>query len=691
MRTETRTVDRPFAFVVLACLLAVLPARAEEPNQPELLETNSRAPYVHRITLYAEDGSAINPKDPRPPPYSSRATCGKCHPYGAISHGWHFNAPDADSPAGRPGEPWFLVDEKTGTVQAISGRGWPGTLRPQDAKLTHWQMVKTFGRHMPGGGFGEPGQDVIAKSPERLRWGISGRREIDCMFCHATDQSHDPAEAARQIEAENFRWAPTAALGLAVVRGEARKAPDDWDPLAPPDPDRPEQAGPRLIYDRSRFDADDRVLFNITRRPSTDRCYFCHTVREVGPAAPDDLVGPRDVHIAAGLLCVDCHRNDISHAIVRGYEQEATERDDPSLAAFSCEGCHLGSEGSRDISVALGGRYSAPHPLHRGLPPVHLEKLTCTACHSGPWPGTRTRQVQTAMAHRLGLTSRDRPAELPPAIVEPVFVREEDGKIGAHRLAAVAGRDKPYTWALAHDVRPAAQALGVRGCTDCHAADAAFFFGQVVCPRGGGQEPATWEMASFQQYDSRLARAWALAFRGRTMFKWYGFTCAAVLCLVLLCAAIDTLAGSSPMPAAGVTRASRLELAVRGVGLVGVAINAATAFGSKWTSGDFGGWALMVHMTGAGLVILAATGTGLLWMRRHRGDGGVRSVAFWLLLACVLVLMSTMLVAMLPLVGQVGQERLVVWHGRAAASLLVLLLIYAVLAFAGRRSRGKMS
>ena len=38
---------------------------------------------------------------------------------------------------------------------------------------------------------------------------------------------------------------------------------------------------------------------------------------------------------------------------------------------------------------------------------------------------------------------------------------------------------KAYAWPIAHNVRPAAQSLGVRGCEDCHAADAPFYFGQV--------------------------------------------------------------------------------------------------------------------------------------------------------------------------------------------------------------------
>ncbi|GAG28266.1 unnamed protein product, partial [marine sediment metagenome] len=228
---------------------------AQQPATDEgvkLLKSDSQAPYVHRITLYDHEGAVIDPTDELAGPYSPRTTCAKCHDYGAISAGWHFNALLSTIPPGRPGEPWLLVDPLTGTQLPISGREWPGTLTPEEIGLTRWQFVLRFGRHLPGGGYGEPSDEEIANSPQAVRWGISGKLEIDCMFCHSADFRHDPAEAARQIEAENFKWAPTAALGLAVVRGEARKAPDDWDPLMPPDPDFPERAGPRLVWNTSR-------------------------------------------------------------------------------------------------------------------------------------------------------------------------------------------------------------------------------------------------------------------------------------------------------------------------------------------------------------------------------------------------------------------------------------------------------
>lgn len=527
---------------VLLWALVVPGAPADQGQEAEVagpLRADSAAPYIHRLTLYDHDGVAISPQDEPARPYSPRATCGKCHDYATISRGWHFNAPDRGVPPGRPGEPWFLMRDG-GTLVAVSGRGWPQTVGPAEAGLSNWQFVLRFGHHSPGGGFGEPSDEQLAASGRATRWQVSGRLEIDCMFCHSADQQHDPAEAARQIELENFRWAPTVALGLGVVRGSARSAPDDWDPLLPPDPDHPEQAGPMVIYNPARFDADDRVFFNITRRPSPRRCQFCHFAREVGQPPDSGRFDTQDVHLFAGLICVDCHRNRLDHMIIRGYPAEAAERGLPALAAFTCEGCHLGTLDG--VPLAGGGLYGAPHPEHPGLPPVHFEKLTCTACHSGPQPGPYARRFQTALAHGLGLATRDRHEDDPPRIIAPIFAKSGEetspgartpGRIGPYRLVwNVGGSQGYYRWPIAHNVRPASQALGAGGCTDCHAEGAPLFFGLAAAADDELARPV--RMYELHGASPNLARGWATAFRLRSAFKWLGFGCLGLMGLVLL-------------------------------------------------------------------------------------------------------------------------------------------------------------
>jgi len=408
--------------------LAGLAAPADETPAP--LHTGSITPYVHRITLYDEDGVAIAPGDVPVGAYSPRATCGKCHDYATISSGWHFNAGSPDVDAGRPGEPWVLTDPLTSTQLPVSLRPWSGTYSPGEVGLTRWEFLLEFGRHLPGGGFTEPDARTAAQTLEALRWAISGTLQIDCMVCHSCDRRYDRNETAKQIAKENFRWIPTAAMGLAVVRGEARKAPDDWDPLMPPNPDFPEQSGPSLVYDTSRFDPDDRVFFDITRNSPDYRCYFCHATREVGPGSPEAWQIDQDVHLSAGLGCTDCHRHGLDHAMTRAYEGEMGGAAAAVRPDLTCRGCHIGGrEPAASGGTASGGQFGAPYPLHRGIPPLHLELLACTACHSGPKPTADIRRFQTARAHGLGVGSTERTDTTPPEIFGPVYLHTTDGKL----------------------------------------------------------------------------------------------------------------------------------------------------------------------------------------------------------------------------------------------------------------------
>ncbi len=689
------------AAVVVLLLLALAPVHAEETEEAELLTTGSRSPYVHQLTLYDHDGTAISPDDTPAMAYSPQRTCGKCHPYGQISDGWHFSFNDPNAVAGRPGEPWLVVDPNGGAVRAISGRGWPGTQTPAQAGLSNWEYVKRFGHHIPGGGYGEPTRAVIDASDKWLRWSVSGPLEIDCMFCHSADQRHDPAAPAAQIEKENFRWSATAALGLAAVRGEASKAPDDWDPWMPPNPDRPEESGPTLIYDATRFDPDDRVFFNITRRVPNQRCYFCHTVRPVGEGAPEDWQRDTDVHLAAGLLCVDCHRHGLGHHMTRGYEGEANPTTQPAKASLTCRGCHLGEGDAATIAAALGGRLAAPHPQHRGFPPLHFEKLTCTACHAGPWPQPTTERVQTSLAHQLGLASRERHADTPPTIVQPVFVRNERDAIEPRRAVAVGTAGAPYTWPLAHDVRPAAQSLGVRGCDDCHASDAPLFFGTVALP------DEVRSMTAFHGYDATLAKVWGLGFVGRPIFKWFGIACAVLIAALLLRFACEVWqqrvlgvelpprSNVAPAPPPRLTSAYALPHAAVAIGAL---LQASTGFGTELVGAEFAGWPLLVHMGGAGLFIAGLTVTALQWARWCRPAATQPSTPtaltagqrwmFWLVLLLGLGMMGTMLSAMLPVFGYAAQDALIEIHETIGLVLLAALVVHTIVSLRARRARG---
>lgn len=387
----------------------------------------SRSLAVHRIPLKDAFDQKIIPTEKNPAPFSTRFTCAPCHVYETIAGGRHFNSFSAAAPAGRPGEPWIWLDERTGTQIPVSPRAWPGTFKPADLGLSAWDFTVMFGRHLPGGGPAEPEEN---EETPGSRWGVSGKAEINCLACHNAAKVQDHSEWARQMLRENFRWAGTAAAGFAEIGGMASRLKGTWDPADGPNPDDSEWAVvPTVKYDPALFDSKFQAFFDLTYPPGDRSCLACHSN---APAGSRKFDFDDDVHTAAGLSCSSCHRNDIAHDLVRGYEGEAA--DNPSLISsdFTCRACHLGEENKKELGNA--GRMGAPYPSHKGFPEVHFERLSCTVCHSGPLPADEPARVRTARANRLGIFGKaDWSTDL-PVVVEPVYQPDTNGKLTPHRM-----------------------------------------------------------------------------------------------------------------------------------------------------------------------------------------------------------------------------------------------------------------
>jgi hypothetical protein len=452
-------------FLVASTIWAI--ASASQVHAEDRARSDSDARYLHHIDLYDINNRKIRPDSTTP--YSPLNTCGRCHDYETISHGWHFNAFQPDSRAGRPGEPWIWTDIRTGTQLPLSyRRDWNHVYDPNTVGLTPWEMALHFGARIPGGNMhpGEStGQGKVDSTPssgdaldekddeaakeslpsdpigsvnsvaDSPRWKFSGTLEIDCMVCHAVSGAYDFVERGLQIDQENFAWAPTAALRLGAVKGETSSIKDDADP----DDEATQKKLPQVTYDPSRFHPDGKVFMDLVRKPSTNACYQCHSQRLVSEAGVEPRwTHDQDVHLRAGMDCVDCHRNGIDHHIVRGFagERHPSEPDDPSdapLETLSCQGCHLGANDADPADIAARpGRLGSPKPMHAGLPPVHFEKLSCTACHGGPIPRDQALQIMTSLAHGLGRKAHRTGAEL-PRIAAPVFLPGHDGRVGPHR------------------------------------------------------------------------------------------------------------------------------------------------------------------------------------------------------------------------------------------------------------------
>jgi hypothetical protein len=281
---------------------------------------------------------------------------------------------------------------------------------------------------MTGGGVTEPMDEKV--SPES-RWEVSGKLEINCMGCHNASRQQSHSEWAKQVLRHNFRWAATAASGIGEVGGMASRLPGTWDIFDGPNPDDTEWAVvPTVRYRSSLFDSKHRMFFDIAPRIEDQRCLACHSVTQVGE---NRLTTQQDIHSAAGIGCVDCHRNDISHGMVRGYEGETEDYQDEQIVEFTCRGCHMDKDLSKRGSKKAG-RMGAPYPAHAGIPAVHFEKLSCTVCHSGPFPSNESTGIRTSRGNRLGIYGVAQWATEWPQIVEPVFVRDRSGKIAPHRL-----------------------------------------------------------------------------------------------------------------------------------------------------------------------------------------------------------------------------------------------------------------
>jgi hypothetical protein len=125
-----------------------------------------------------------------------------------------------------------------------------------------------------------------------------------------------------------------------------------------------------------------------------------------------------------------------------------------------------------------------------------------------------------------------------------LFRPDGEGKLAAGRHAAA----EPVTWPLAHNVRPAQQALGWKGCVDCHSADSDFFFGGVT-----GRGPLLT-----QRVDQRSAiglmrlgsvhqRLFGLTFVVRPFLKFVLAACGFVLGALLLLAFLSFMGRWSGM------------------------------------------------------------------------------------------------------------------------------------------------
>lgn len=341
--------------------------------------------------LRDEDGNVIDPQkgENADKPYSPKMTCGACHEYAKITKGFHFTQgmgemPTAEQAArclwastpGNFGGNWcspaplyrYLSPKKNVSAATIDMTAFTfftspcGTCHPGGGPGEYDREGKRYDRWMrdPQSGFTSKGENNFDGDYYQARWSETGVLEADCLLCHMP--GYDFAGRKKQLAAWNFRWAATAGARFASVKGSVQKG----EPV-------------EVSYHKELFNPDGTIEPHIVREPRNEACLSCHA--QPGWKKRGANFSPRtDVHLRAGLKCVDCHPAGSSatdpriagkeeHQFGKGDDPGGLVRNDLDNTMIACTDCH-------DT-----GRMGAPVARHLWLPPLHLEAIACQTCH----------------------------------------------------------------------------------------------------------------------------------------------------------------------------------------------------------------------------------------------------------------------------------------------------------------------
>jgi len=141
------------------------------------------------------------------------------------------------------------------------------------------------------------------------------------------------------------------------------------------------------------------------------------------------------------------------------------------------------------------------------------------------WPRLSPNQVQEALA---ALTQS--------GVTNAVYV--SGGKVHQVVDGSLVSNDdeaaRPYLWPLAHDVRPARQALGSKACQDCHSMKAGFLFGRVAIDGPLADPNASVGMVEFERLEPRYTTLFAWTFVFRPYLKIVALTACALIAGVVV-------------------------------------------------------------------------------------------------------------------------------------------------------------
>lgn len=397
-----------FLVVIIALTLKQNKDGNLKPVSKELISTSGVCPPFF---LYDEDGILINPVTGfnSDKPYSPKQTCGKCHDYDLITEGYHFQQGKDETPTetmknrfqwvsspGNYGGNWCSPAPLYRALAAKSNKS------AKEIDMTSYDFVTaTCGACHPGGGsleFDRSGNrydKFMADSSNHMsamgennfdgdyykaNWKNTGVIEADCQLCHQPEYNYK--ERNKQLAKLNFKWAATQGSGLATVTGSIK----DSIPVT-------------VTYDLTKFDKEGKLSLHLVREVRNETCLNCH-------AKPDwkkkgtTYANRRDVHLNAGLKCVDCHpagsmaanelvRGKEIHQFGKGDDPSGNVRNDLDNTVRDCKDCHL------------TGYLNAPIAKHDWLPPMHLEDIACQTCHIPERPA-KAAMVQVSDVYNPG-------------------------------------------------------------------------------------------------------------------------------------------------------------------------------------------------------------------------------------------------------------------------------------------------
>jgi hypothetical protein len=237
----------------------------------------------------------------------------------------------------------------------------------------------------PQNGIASGGDNNFDGDYYKARWSETGVVEADCLLCHSPGYAME--ERNKQLSLLNFKWAATAGAGLAEIAGSVKAGEK-----------------PVVSYKPSLFDVEGHLSISIIKEVPSENCLFCH--RETDWKKKGTSYSPRfDVHLRAGMKCVECHPAGSSarderingtedHHFGKGDDPGNLVRNDLDNTIVTCQECHE------------KGLHNAPLMKHtsfigyEGIFEAHSEKISCQTCHV-PQKAVKAALVQDSTALNL--------------------------------------------------------------------------------------------------------------------------------------------------------------------------------------------------------------------------------------------------------------------------------------------------